>query len=163
MDSLQEMSEVIAICERELALYQNPEIISLVQMCYMELLQLLEVYYGAFSNPSKLILASNSMRESVEKSMAQIRKHSQSVIREVDYRHRLEMRDASHRLVEIQTEQQKILMAVEDQKRVLQALQEERSIMNVVQEQQKIMQVVQNIQRRMQNSNLQDAGSRVDV
>lgn len=160
MDSLQEVSEVIAICERELVLNQNPEIISLVQMCYMELLQLLEVYYRAFSNPSNFQI---NIRESVEKSMAQIRKHSQSVVREVDYRHRLEMRDASHRLVEIQTEQQKILMAVEDQKRVLQALQEERSIMSLVQEQQKIMQVVQNIQRRLQNSSLQDAGSRVDV
>ncbi|MCJ1260627.1 hypothetical protein MMC22_000489 [Lobaria immixta] len=161
------MSEVVAVCERELVLYQNPEIIRLVEQCYVELLQLLEKCHRAIpklkSPTAELFGRQITFRTSMEKSMTQIGKLFQSVIREVDYRHRLEMRDASHRLVEMQTEQRKILLAVEDQKRVLQALQEERSIMSLVQEQQKIMQVVQNIQRRMQNSTLQDAGSRVDV
>ena len=90
-------------------------------------------------------------REDAEKSLSRLRRLSQSVQREVDYRHRSEMREAADRLVEMQVEQRKILMAVEDQKRILEALQEERSIMSLVQQQQKIMQVVQDIQNRMRS------------
>ncbi len=90
-------------------------------------------------------------REDAEKSLSRPRRLSQSVQLEVDYRHRSEMREAAHRLVEMQVEQRKILMAVEDQKRVLEGLQEERSIMSLVQEEQKIMQVVQDIQNRMRS------------
>src|SRR5271170_5132936 len=146
------MSEVVTECERELVLYQDPNIYFLVEQCYIELLQSLERCAKVYKSSTSAILPWQiSFREGMEKSMARIRKLSQSVIREVDYRHRLEMREASHRLVEMQIEQRKILMAVEDQKRVLESLQEERSIMSLVQEQQKIIQVVQDIQRRMQN------------
>lgn len=150
------MSEVVAGIERELLLYQYPEMISWVEKCHIELLQVLESCHETFSNSSALAneFQRMSLRREMEKSMAQIRKLSEAVLREVNYRHRSEMRDASHRLVEMQMEQRKILISVEDQKRLLESLQEERSIMSLVQEQQKIMQVVQDIQRRMHNSNL---------
>ncbi len=147
-DSLQEMSEVVKLCERELVLYQDPEIFSLVQECYIVLLELLTTFHKVASRLSRL---KGHFREVAEKSQSRLRRLSQSVQREVDYRHRSEMREAGHRLVEMQVEQRKILMAVEDQKRVLEGLQEERSIMSLVQEQQKIMQIVQDIQNRMRS------------
>lgn len=157
------MSEVVAVCERELVLYQDPKIYSLVERCYIELLQILERSSKAYSKSSTStnLWRNMTFREAIEKSMAHIGKLSQAVLREVDYRHRLEMREASNRLVEMQVEQRKILMVVEDQERVLKSLKEERSIMNLVQEQQKIMQVVQDIQGRMQNSNNHAAGSQI--
>ncbi len=146
------MSEVIKLCERELVLYQDPEIFSLVQECYIVLLKLLTTFRKVASRSSRsMVTLQTGFREDAEKSLSRLRRLSQSVQREVDYRHRSEMREAGDRLLEMQVEQRKILMAVEDQKRVLQGLQEERSIMSLVQEQQKIMQIVQDIQNRMRS------------
>lgn len=162
-NSLQEMSEVIEACERELVLYQDPEIVSLVGECYIILLRSLTRFHKVFSKLPWVVLGRMDFREDIEKSVSRIRRLSQSVQREVDYRHRSEMREASDRLVDMQVEQRKIVMAVEDQKRVLQGLQEERKIMSLVQEQQKIMQVVQDIQNRMQNSSCLDSDSNVNI
>lgn len=140
------MSDIIKLCERKLFLYHDPEITSLVQEFYIAFLKSLTVAH-------KIFLKSSKPKTALEESMSRIRQLSQSVQREVDYRHRLKMREASNRLVEMQVEQRQILMAVEDQKRMLQGLQEERNIMSLVQEQQKIMQIVQDIHKRMQNSN----------
>lgn len=149
LEGLQEMSDAVRLCERELLLYQDPEIFCLVKECYISLLQLLANFRMAISkrSPAKI---QGPLWQKQELSMSRIRSLSLSVQREADYRHRREMREASDRLKEMQVEQRTILMAVEDQKRLLQGLQEERSIMNIVQEQQKIMQVVQDIQKRLQ-------------
>ena len=82
----------------------------------------------------------------VEKPMAEVHRLSQAVLREVDYQHRLELRQTSSRVVDMQIEQRKILTTLEDQKLILQSLQEERRVTSVVQEQQKILQVLQKIQ-----------------
>lgn len=156
MDTFHELSEVIKLCERELALDQDPEINYIAEQCYIVRKHLLtrvrKLDSLSFTSKTKMMLAQHLIQEDIEKSRSRIRELSHSVQREVGYRHRLEMRQASDRLVEIQVEQRKILNAVEDQKRVLQGLQEERSIMNLVQEQQKIIQIVQDIQQQMQRS-----------
>ena len=145
---------MITVFNRELVLYQDPRIISLIEQCYVELLEVLGRYKKTFSKSTFTAIAgweNVEKSQSIEKSMARIRQLSKSVLREADYQHLLEMREASYRLVEMQVQQRKILLAVEDQKRVLQSLQKERSIMNLVQEQQKMMQVVQSIQSGLQN------------
>ena len=159
------MSEAVRLCMRETVLYQDPEISSLVEKLYVELLQALEICHKSLSKSEVSAKARSIVNsDAMERPMARIRELSQKVFREVDYRHRLEMREASHRLVDMQVEQRKILKAIEDQKRVLQALQEERSIMSLVQEQQKTVQIVQDIQRRLQQANLlqEAAGLRGD-
>ena len=60
------------------------------------------------------------------------------------------MRETSTRVVDIQTEQRKILSTLEDQKRILQSLQEEQQVMNLIHEQQKILHLVQQIQIRLE-------------
>ena len=153
VDSLTEMSDAITSCERELILYKDPELYSLVEKLYhkhLEALYLTHQHYTSSSSRRLVRLNLHLFQTAFEKPMKEIRRLSQAVLREVDYQHRVELRDATSRIADMQIEQRKILTTLEDQKRILRSLQEERQIMSVVQEQQKILQVVQQIQGTMQ-------------
>lgn len=143
------MSEAITTCERELLLYRDPKLQDLVGRLYSELLATLHAGYKFYSNHRSLLRKQLGLRPTFEKPMAEVRRLSQAVLREVDYQHRLELRETSSRIVDMQIEQRKILTTLEDQKRILRSLQEERRIISVVQEQQKILQIVQQIQGTM--------------
>lgn len=148
------MSDAITTCERELGLYKDPKIQDLVERLYSELLEVLHAGLEFYSNRRYLLRnqlgLQLGLQPTFEKSMAEVRRLSQAVLREVDYQHRLELRETSSRIVDMQIEQRKILTTLEDQKRILRSLQEERRIISVVQEQQKILQIVQQIQGTMQ-------------
>ena len=147
VENLTQISEVIQTCERELVLYKEPKLQDLVTDLYVQLLEILGFRKGYLSS-SKLALHMALRR--IEKRLAEMRKLSQAVQQHVDYLHRVELRETSSRIVDMQNEQRKILQTLEDQKRILQSLQEERQINHVVQEQQKILQIVQQIQGAMQ-------------
>lgn len=144
------MSAAITTCERELVLYKDPKIQDLVERLYSELLAVLHAGHEFYSKHRPLLRNQLGFRPTFEKPMAEVRRLSQAVLREVDYQHRLELRETSSRIVDMQIEQRKILTTLEDQKRILRSLQEERRIISVVQEQQKILQIVQQIQGTMQ-------------
>lgn len=144
------MSEAITTCERELDLYRNPKLQNLVGRLYCELLATLHAGYKFYSNHRSLLRNKLGLRSNFEKPMAEVRRLSQAVLREVDYQHRLELRRTSSRVADMQIEQRKILTTLEDQKRILRSLQEERRIISVVQGQQKILQIVQQIQGTLQ-------------
>jgi hypothetical protein len=152
-EGIEEMSETISICQRELDLYPDPKLFSLMEKLYMELLNFLQaarkVYSSKTSGAFRNIL-DTSFQKAFERSSGQIRKLSEAVLREVDYHHRLEMRESSSRLKDMEQDQRKILQGLEDQKQILESMQEERKIMTMVQDQQKILQAVQAIQMRMQ-------------
>ena len=145
IESLTEMSDAIQTCERELVLYKSSKLQDLVARLYVPLLEIL----GRL-NSNHMLIQQPQLRPMVEKRMAEIRRLSQAVLREVDYQHRVEQRETSSRVADMQIEQRKILTTLEDQRRILKSLQEERRIIGVVQEQQKILQIVQQIQGAMQ-------------
>ena len=145
IESLTEMSDAIQTCERELVLYKSSKLQDLVARLYVPLLEIL----GRL-NSNHMLIQQPQLRPMVEKRMAEIRRLSQAVLREVDYQHRVELHKTSLRVADIQIEQRKILTTLEDQRRILKSLQEERRIIGVVQEQQKILQIVQQIQGAMQ-------------
>ena len=151
-----EISDAMTSCERELVLYKDPKLYNLVERVYVELFHVLGMsksYYSRRLYPFR-------MQEYVarfDKSIAEIRRLSQAIQREVDYHHRLEMRETSSRIVDMQLEQRKILATVEEQRQILKSMEEERKIMNIVREQQKILQIVQQIQGAMQAQASQEA------
>ena len=158
MESLTEMSDVVQICERELVLYKDAKVQDLVGRLYVQLFEALDAWRNFYSHSGssrmhhllKIRPDTEILTPEIEKSMAEIRRLSQAVLREVDYRHRVELRETSSKVADIQIQQRKILTTLEDQRRILKSLQEERRIISVVQEQQKILQIVQQIQGAMQ-------------
>lgn len=150
MEALTEMSDAIMSCERETVLYQDPKLYSLVEKVYLELLEILNANLKFYATAWIRRGTQINVRTMTKKSIAEVRRLSQAVLREVDYQHRLEMRATSSRIVDMQIEQRQIPATLEDQKRILRSLQEERKIMTVVQEQQKVLQVVQQIQGAIQ-------------
>lgn len=151
IDSIQEMTDAMATCSREITLYQDPELYEFVGQIHDELLDAIHWTCTYLSSSGlKSWFNSLELQFKYDKFMARIHIISQRVLREVDYRNRLEMRETSSRIVDMQVEQQKILAKVEDQKRILQSMQEERQIMDVVQKQQRILQIVQQIHGSMQ-------------
>lgn len=157
VDSIQEMGDAIATCSRETILYEDPELYEFVGQIYDELLDAIHWTCTWLSSSGvKSRFKSLELQFKYNRFMARIHKISQRILREADYRHRLEMRETSSRIVDMQVEQQKILAKVEDQKRILQSMQEERQIMDVVQKQQRILQVVQQIHGSMQRQGAQE-------
>ena len=145
------MSDAIQTCERELVLYKDAKLQNLVARLYVQLFEVLEAWSRLYlhSISSRALHLLNTHTD-IEKPMAEMRRLSQAVLREVDYQHRVELHETSLRVADMQIEQRKILTTLEDQRRILKSLQEERKIIGVVQEQQKILQIVQQIQGAMQ-------------
>lgn len=155
LDGLTEAPDAIILCEQEIVLYKDPKLYKLVSDVYVILSELMKMcqQHWSRSDISRLVRLDedgSDLQEKVTNSMAEIRKLSQAVLRKADYHHRVEMRETSSRIVDMQVEQRKILTTLEDQRRILRSLQEERNIMNVIQEQRKIFQVVKQIQEVMQ-------------
>ena len=153
IESLTEMSEAVQTCARELFLYKDSKLQDLIARLYAQLFGALKILSKFHLTPrlARLSKVAGIRAEVVLKEhMAEMRKLSQAVLREVDYQHRFEQREISSRVVDMQIEQRKILTTLEAQRRILKSLQEERRIIGVVKEQQKILQIVQQIQGSMQ-------------
>ena len=155
IESLTEMSDAVRSCERALVHYRDSKLQDFVSRLYVELFEILKASHGIYSNPSSLrenvqLIAVYEVGCEILEPMAEMRRLSQVVLREVDYLHRVELRETSSEVTDMQIEQRKILTTLEDQRRILKSLQEERRIIGVVQEQQKILQIVQQIQGAMQ-------------
>ena len=152
IERLTEMSDAIQTFERDLVLYKDSKLQDLVARLYVQLFEILKIWRRFYFTPTRLHISLLLLidRFDDEKPMAEMRRLSQAVLREVDYQHRLELRETSSKVADMQIEQRKILTTLEDQRRILKSLQEERRIIGVVQEQQKILQIVQQIQGTMQ-------------
>lgn len=150
-EALSDVNETIRSCEREFELYPGDEIQELMVKLYTGLFGFLQKSLDIISQSDikrGLSRLSSGAQVQFQDSISEIRKISNSVTKEVEYRHRVELREANSRLKDMEKDQQRMLAAVEDQRRILASLQEERKIMTVIQEQQKILQVVQQLQMR---------------
>ena len=163
---LEEMADAAETCGREYALYQDPKIHELLVSLHTTLFSISQLCTKYLSN-SKKVLAntfhSKGFREDLDAHTSKMRKGTAAILREVGYRHRVEMRNSSRQLieasaeyqkqlVEVKFEQRKVLNAVEEQRKILECLREDRTILKVVHEQQKILQAVQQIELRLREA-----------
>ena len=100
------MSDAIQTCERELVLYKDARLQGLVVRVYVKLFETLKAWYDIYSRSS----SSRKFRllnirpdtepptAEMEKPMAEMRRLSQAVLREVDYQHRAELHETSSRV-----------------------------------------------------------------
>jgi hypothetical protein len=163
---LEEMVDAAETCRREYALYQDLKIHELLVSLYTTLFSISQLGTKYLSNSKKVFAStfhSKGFREDLDAYTSKMRKETAVILREVDYRHRLEMRNSSRQLIEasaehhaqlaeVKVEQRKILNAVEEQRAILECLREERTILKVVHEQQKILQAVQQIELRLREA-----------
>ncbi|KAI5466128.1 hypothetical protein BGZ63DRAFT_420636 [Mariannaea sp. PMI_226] len=117
---LEEMADAMTMCSRELRLYQQRDM--------------------------GLWMIAETERHTLNRNIAEIRRISERVVREVDYQHRVEMRQAGSMIADMHVKQYKIVQMLHDQKAILESMQQERKLMDLVREQQKILQIVRRIQ-----------------
>ena len=154
-----EMSDAVALGSRELELHQDEKIYELVVQLYTLMLKAAgEISKRASSRQLSLQLPKSGFYDWFNEQIKEMRQVSDKIMREVDYRHRLEMREATRKIAEIHVEQHKIVAMLQDQRRILESMQQERKIMDAIHQQQQILQVVQQIQQDVQ-SRLTDRSS----
>lgn len=156
------MTEVIEVCNRERQLYESDKLSRMIADCYLEVLNVLRLSLQEIQGRRfmRTLMASmdNSYRSELDKAMTTIRRISDSILREVDYQHRLEMRETSSRVIDMQFQQHKMLALLENQQSILQEMDEERKVMTATQGQQEVLQAIQPIERQLQSqigSNIQ--------
>ena len=86
IESLTEMSDAIQTCERELFLYKDSKLQDLVVRLYVQLFEILKSWRRLYLTPRPLRISLLVIdRLDIEKPMAEMRRLSQAVLREVDY------------------------------------------------------------------------------
>ena len=102
------------------------------------------------ANGLKLGSANFGPREDFIPILKRSRECSEAILREVNYRHRIELRETSSCVADMQAEQGKIVSTMEERRRILDALQDQKKIADIIREQQRILQLVQQIQAQLQ-------------
>lgn len=149
---LEEISETIESCCREYELYQSVRMKNLIEKLYLTLMEFCQQSIKMMqASPLKraTLELSGSKGEDFQKSILDIRKISASVMQEVEYLNRVELRNAHSRLRKMEQDQQKMLLAMEEQKKIMLSLKEERRITTMITDQQSILEVVQNLQMKV--------------
>ena len=160
------MTEAITMCQREYKLYPCHEIRDLVAKVYVSSFRYLtemSQWLGTPTSNNRLLSISKVKWDISSSIMGELRQTSEAVIREVEYQHRSEMRDATNRLKDIEQDQQKILAAMEAQRKILASLQEEREVMTEIQDQQKILHLLQQVETRLNQLSTRDDGKIVSI
>ena len=158
------MAEVIKMCQREYKLYPCQEIRDLVAKVYIASFEYLTEMSRFLKNPLKLsVMGKIKWTDQSSIAMAELRQTSEAVIKEVEYQHRAEMRDAANRLKGIEQDQGRIFAAMEAQKKILASLQEEREVMNEIQDQQRILHLLQQVETRLNQLSTRDDGNIVST
>ena len=147
---LQEVNEIILSCEREYELYPAPKVESLMVEIYTCLYTFLDqsiqtMQSSTFKDFTNLSIV-QAVLDSLRPIIFNIHQLSVSISKEVEYLHRLEVRQTHLRVQNMERDQQKMLMAMEDQKKIMLSLKEERKITAMIHDQQTILQAVQCLQ-----------------
>lgn len=152
---IEELGDALTVCAREFELYRdNERIVGLVIKVYQEILDTMSLCTANMpeDRPQGMkITFSGGLGERYKQQVAAMRKALERLMREVDYQHRLEMRESSRKIADMHIQQQQMAQMLRDQRLLVESLQQERQIMKLVQEQQKILAAVQNIQQTMQS------------
>ncbi|KAF3767943.1 hypothetical protein M406DRAFT_70047 [Cryphonectria parasitica EP155] len=152
LNSLEEMQEAFVMCEREYKLYPEGNIHLLFESLCKEMVVGMESTLKFHRMPkSNILVASSSVlsaREALQNTVTRIKNLSEKVIREVEYHHRRELREASQRLREVDRKQDEVLRRLEEQQRILSGLQQEQKLLATVTEYQKVLQLLQQLLAR---------------
>jgi hypothetical protein len=153
MEMLEEISETMESCGREYELYPSARIRGLIEKLYLGLIafceQSIKLMQASSFKRASLGVWGATRDENFQSSISNIRKISASVMREVEYLNRVELRDAHARLRNMEQDQQRMLLAMEDQKKIMLSLKEERKITTMINDQQSILEAVQNLQMKV--------------
>jgi hypothetical protein len=144
---LKEIADAVSASTRVLQLYTDEQLLELVVDAHQHMFNHAELCID-FPSRSRAIAASPmiSIRPKLDRNIAEMRRMSAKIIREVNYGHRSEMREASQKIAIMHFEQYEISRILHDQSTILQSMQQERVLLDSVLEQQKILQIVQTIQ-----------------
>jgi hypothetical protein len=149
-EMLEELAETMRACEREYDLYPSPMATQLLAKLYSEFLEFCSQAIQTIQSTSVARIATaNVARSRFQASITRIRKISSSVTREVEFQHRLELRNAHQRLINMERAQQSMIVAMQDQEKILTSLAEERRLVTMMKDQQVILQTVQQLQMRL--------------
>ncbi|EON61324.1 hypothetical protein W97_00537 [Coniosporium apollinis CBS 100218] len=152
------MADAAEACQREYDLYPVAEVQELVTSLYGEMIPFLEQIIKLHGTARSRFFRGDGGRHEIQDSTVRVRKISQKIIREVEYLHRREMREAHLRLQDVERKQITVLQVMEAQQKILISLQEEQKIMAVISDQQKILQMLQQLQMRFPQST-KDSGA----
>lgn len=151
-DALAEMQDAFQMCEREYRLYPERRVRELFEELCKEMLL-------AAASSIKLVQTSTSRRAikgllnrdqqlEMKDTTTRIKSLSEKVIREVEYLHRRELREAHQRLREVDRKQDEALRMLEEQQRILVSLQEEQKLLALLADHQKVLQLLQQLLAR---------------
>lgn len=147
-------------CEREWQLYPEPKVKELAVGVYKEALTALQRISKQVHKP---LIRKSSHAEELQSIRQKVSEHSAKVIREVEYLHRRELRDAHIRLREVDRKQDQVIRALEEQKRILESLQEEQQLMKLVSDNQKVLQMLQQLLARFNHRDIPSEAGSVDA
>lgn len=143
---MNEMQDALQMCEREYKLYPEPKVAELVKELCVEMVCTAEVASRTLrGTTSKMLFSINQPVLGMKTAVSKIRGISDKVIREVEYLHRRELRDAHQRLREVDRKQNEVLRMLGEQRRILDSLQEEQKMLSTIADHQKVLQLLQRL------------------
>ncbi|KAM0276556.1 hypothetical protein ACHAQH_006606 [Verticillium albo-atrum] len=149
--TLTEVADAADLCRRELELDPEETLFGLASQVYSVMFSVSIMCYDfVLSRATAKLSMIHTFRPKLDVKLNELRRACDRITREVDFRHRLEMRKASHKIAELHVEQQRIASMLRDQKVILDSIRQERQIMDAAQDQQRILDLVQQIQYQMQ-------------
>ncbi|KAF3357155.1 Protein kinase dsk1 [Verticillium dahliae VDG1] len=149
--TLSEVADAADLCRRELALNPGETLFRLTSQVYSVMFSMsIMCYEFVLSRATAKLAMLHTFRPKLDVKLAELRRACDRVTREVDFRHRVEMRRAGRTVAALHVEQQKMARVLRDQRAILESLRQERAMMEAAREQQRILELVQQIQFQMQ-------------
>lgn len=150
VEGLAEASDAIRLCSREYDLYPAPEVKEAMIKLYAHVLEfgkeaVLITRKGFVGRLQTMVIQDSP----IVKLIAKIRKQARAIMQEVEYQQRLEMRDMSSRVRQIERDQQRILSGIASQKQILESLRDQQNIMSMIKTQQVILDGIQKLLLRI--------------
>ncbi|KEY74988.1 hypothetical protein S7711_10447 [Stachybotrys chartarum IBT 7711] len=140
-EAMNEMQEASTTCTREYGLYPEPELKRHLVSLYTDSFSgMAEILTNLRGGKATMAFRSEPKSDELQRTIAKSRKPSQKVIREVEYLHRKESRQAHLKLREVDKKQDQVLKTLEEQQRILLSLREEQRALSLVGDHRKILQ-----------------------
>ncbi|PNP58535.1 hypothetical protein THARTR1_01551 [Trichoderma harzianum] len=143
-EALREMQDALETCTREYELYPEPKLKVIMMELYTESFSGMTTVLKVLREKSK-VWTQGRNTQILKDSIAKIRRSSHKVMREVEYLHRRELRQAHLRLREVDRKQDQVIRALDEQKRILVSIQEEHKALNLISDHQKVVQMLQQL------------------
>ncbi|KFA79374.1 hypothetical protein S40288_10816 [Stachybotrys chartarum IBT 40288] len=139
--AMNDMQEASTTCTREYGLYPEPELKRHLVSLYTDSFSgMAEILTNLRGGKATMAFRSEPKSDELQRTIAKSRKPCQKVIREVEYLHRKESRQAHLKLREVDKKQDQVLKTLEEQQRILLSLREEQRALSLVGDHQKILQ-----------------------